>query len=93
MKTILKAFCVLAATALFGLSANALDLDQARSKKLVVEQPDGYIKAVDPSAKALADDVNAKRKQAYEEVAKKENVDVKMVGEKAAQKIKEKLGN
>lgn len=76
----------------FAQALYALTLDEARAKNLVVEQSDGYVKAVDASAKALADDVNSKRKQAYEEIAKKDKVDIKMVGEKAAQKIKEKLG-
>lgn len=76
----------------FSMTVYALDLDEARNKKLVVEQADGYVKANDPSAKALAEDVNAKRKAAYEDIAKKEGVDVKVVAEKAAKKIQEKLG-
>lgn len=76
----------------FSMTVHALDLDEARNKKLVSEQPDGYVKANDPSAKALADDVNAKRKTAYEEIAKKEGIDIKVVAEKAAKKIQEKMG-
>ncbi len=76
----------------FSMTVHALDLDEARSKKMVSEQPDGYVKANDASAKALADDVNAKRKAVYEDLAKKEGVDVKVVAEKAAKKIQEKIG-
>jgi len=74
------------------MTVHALDLDEARSKKMVSEQPDGYVKANDASAKTLADDVNAKRKAVYEDLAKKEGVDVKVVAEKAAKKIQEKMG-
>ncbi len=30
--------------------AQALDLEEARQKKLVIEQPDGYLKANSPTA-------------------------------------------
>ncbi len=50
------------------------------------------MKAVDPSAKSLADDVNAKRKKAYEEIAEKTKTDIKTVAEQAAKKIQEKMG-
>lgn len=92
MKHLLTALFAIVLVYSFSLTVHALDLDEARSKKLVSEEPDGYVKAVDPSAKALADDVNAKRKKAYEEIAAKEKIDIKVVAEKAAQKIKEKLG-
>ena len=53
-------------------SASALDLQSARSQKLVVEQVTGYIKAANPSPEvdALVADVNAKRKAEYERIAK-----------------------
>lgn len=92
MKNIITALFAIALVFSFSLSVHALDLDEARSKKLVTEEPDGYVKAVDASAKALADEVNAKRKAVYEEIAQKEKIDIKIVAEKAAKKIQEKLG-
>lgn len=85
-----------------GLTSNsaALELDEARSKKLVIEMPDGFIKANDPSAKALEADINAKRRKAYEEIANQSKAEaqknggkeltVEEVGKRAAEKIKNK---
>lgn len=92
MKHFLTALLTVAIVYSFSLTLHALDLDEARTKKMVSEEPDGYIKAVDPSAKALEQEINSKRKQAYEEIAKKEKIDIKIVAEKAAKKIQEKLG-
>ena len=39
-------------------SVGALELDEARSKKMVAETGDGYIKAVDPKAKDLEAKIN-----------------------------------
>lgn len=75
---------------LFCLNSFALTLDEARCNGMVAEQPDGYVKAVDAKAKSLADDVNKKRKAAYEKIAKETGVDVATVAAQAAQKIKEK---
>ncbi len=71
--------------------AHGLDLDEARNKKLVVELPTGFLEAKDASAKNLAIDINNKRRKAYEEVAKKTNTTVDIVGAQAHKKIKENL--
>ncbi|MCC6137622.1 MAG: DUF1318 domain-containing protein [Bdellovibrionaceae bacterium] len=92
MKHLLTALFAIVLVYSFSLTVHALDLNEARSKKLVTEEPDGYVKAVDPSAKALAEEVNTKRKAAYEEAAKAAKVDIKVIAEKAAKEIKEKLG-
>ena len=56
------------------LAAVALTLDEAREKGLVGEDSTGYIGAVSPNptkeVQALVDDVNAKRRAAYEKVAR-----------------------
>lgn len=46
-------------------------LAKARASKAVVEQPNGYLKAVSGAKDiaALVDEVNAKRKEKYKEVA------------------------
>ena len=73
------------------ISAQALDLDEARSKKLVKELPSGYLETVDETAKALVEEVNSKRKKHYEAIAKENKIPVEQVAIKAAEKIKEKL--
>ena len=73
-------------------SAFALSLDEAKAKGLVGERASGYLGAVSPSnpeAQALIEDVNRKRRQAYEEIAKRNRTDIRAVetlaGEKAIQ--------
>lgn len=73
-------------------SAFALSLDEAKAKGLVGERPNGYLGSVNSSnaeAQSLIEDVNRKRKQAYEEIAKRNRTDIRAVetlaGEKAIQ--------
>lgn len=70
--------------------AFAFDLDQARSQKQVVEMPDGYLKALDSSVSSDVKTINAKRKEAYEQLARKEGVDLKVITERAGKKLVEK---
>lgn len=70
-------------------------LDEAKAKGLVVEKRNGYLGAVNPSsteAQALMEDVNQKRRQAYEDIAERNRISVKTVetlaGEKAIQNAK-----
>lgn len=76
-------------------SAFALSLDDAKAKGLVGEKTNGYLGAVtlaDAEARALIEDVNQKRRQAYEEIAKRNGTNVQAVetlaGEKAVQNTK-----
>ena len=71
----------------FSVSAWALDLKTARAQGLVEELPTGYIKAKDSKAAALEKSVNAKRKNAYEKIAKKAKISVDAVGAQAHKKI------
>lgn len=73
----------------------SLELEDARSKKLVTEQPDGFIKANDPSAKSLEVEINEKRRKAYEDIVKQNGnkLTLQQVGEQAAKKIQEKLNH
>jgi uncharacterized protein YdbL (DUF1318 family) len=59
----------------------------------VTEQPDGFIKANDPSAKSLEAEINEKRRKAYEDIVKQNGnkLTLQQVGEQAAKKIQEKL--
>ncbi len=89
MKKIIYAGLIVVLTA---SSAFALDLQSARSQKLVVEQVTGYIKAANPSAEvdALVADVNAKRKAEYERIAKEKGTKVEDVAAIAAQELLKK---
>lgn len=75
-----------------GMSAMALELDEARSKKMVTETGDGYIKAVDPKAKDLETKINSERKKAYEDIVKQNGgkLSIKQVEEQAGKKLLEK---
>lgn len=75
-------------------AALAVDLDTAKMQGLVGETPDGYIAAVQPSASTdvleLVRDINAKRKQVYQQIAERNKADVRSVetlaGAKAIQR-------
>jgi uncharacterized protein len=73
--------------------AFSMDLQTAKSKGLVGELTSGYLDAVTtPSAevKALIDEVNAKRKQKYAEIAARNKITLKDVEELAGKKAIEK---
>ena len=89
MKFIIQLFVLLVFS--FSISAWASDLSEARAKGLVVELPTGYIKAKDPKMKTLEKSVNAKRKKAYEKIAKKNKISVEAVGKQAHEKIKKNM--
>ncbi|MDF1764176.1 MAG: YdbL family protein, partial [Oleibacter sp.] len=84
-------------TALFvglltSFSAFALELDNAKNMGLVGEMPNGYISVVSTTnleAEALVDEVNAKRKAHYQEIANKQNTPLanieRIAGEKLSQ--------
>jgi len=83
----------LAFMALSGLSsASAISLEEAKAKGLVGEKPNGYLGAVNtgaPDVQALTNEVNEKRHQAYEDIAKRNRTPLSAVealaGEKAIQ--------
>ncbi len=76
----------------------ALTLDEAKSKGLIGEKSNGYVGLVSPGsgeAQALTNEVNQKRRQAYEEIARRNGTSLNAVetlaGEKAVANTK--LGN
>ena len=76
-------------------STFALSLDDAKAKGFVGEKANGYLGLVTPSnaeAQALLEDINQKRRQAYEEIAKRNRTNVQSVetlaGDKAIQNTK-----
>ncbi|MEL0027101.1 MAG: YdbL family protein [Perlucidibaca sp.] len=70
----------------------ALELDAAKTQGLVGEQPDGYLGVVQstPDAVALAADINAKRKAAYEDIASKNGATLAQVAAMTGQKVIDK---
>lgn len=72
--------------------AMALGLDDAKSQGLVGEQPNGYLGVVKatPEAVELAADINAKRRTAYDAIAKKNGATLDQVAALAGQKAIEK---
>jgi hypothetical protein len=73
------------------LPALAQSLDEARAKGAVGERSDGYVAAVEENAPAdvrqLVEDVNAKRRAHYEEIAKRNGAPVEAVAALAGQKL------
>ncbi|MGX2040212.1 YdbL family protein [Methylocaldum sp. MU1018] len=61
----------------------AIGLDDAKKQGLVGEQPNGYLEAVAPNppadVRALIADINAKRRQKYEQVAKTNGTSLSVV--------------
>jgi len=85
---------ILAAVVGAPMSAHALSLDEAKGKGLVGERSSGYLGAVsgEPEVHALVREINEKRRQAYEEIAKKNGAHLAAVetlaGQKAIQNTK-----
>ena len=77
---------------LFASTASGISLEEAKTKGLVGEKPNGYLGVVTPSGaevQALTSEVNQKRRQAYEDIAKRNRTPLEAVetlaGEKAIQ--------
>lgn len=92
MKKILRTTLLIA-----GLSCSALafslDLDAAKAGGLVGEQANGYLAAVGtatPAVTALVNDINAKRKAAYADIAQRNGTALDAVEQLAGKKAIEK---
>lgn len=72
-------------------AAAALDLDSAKQQGVVGEKMDGYVgivtKSPSPEVRELVESVNAKRRAAYQEIARKNGTAVEAVGALAGQKL------
>ncbi|MFT4826202.1 MAG: hypothetical protein ACJAUG_003678 [Halioglobus sp.] len=68
--------------------AYALDLDDAKAQGVIGERATGYLAAVKPASDvdALINDVNAKRKAYYQNIARKNNISLEAVEVRAGQK-------
>ena len=90
MKTVKMLIAMIALLA--SMAAYALDLDGAKGQGLVGEQPDGYLGVVKatPQAVELVSDINAKRRDAYERIARQNGITLDQVARLAGQKAIEK---
>ena len=73
--------------------ASAYDLSSARSSGLIGETDSGYLAVIDPSDPSLVnfvEKINEKRKQRYQDIAKKNSVALKTVAERAGSKLIDK---
>ena len=75
--------------------ALALSLEEAKARGLVGEKPNGYLGVVNSDsqeARSLTNDVNQKRRQAYQDIAARNKTQLEAVealaGEKAIQNTK-----
>lgn len=80
--------CVVAAFPAF-----AMDLHQARHSGLIGEKADGYVAVLKatPEAQALAQDVNAKRRQEYTRISNENKQPIAIVSALAAKQIVDTL--
>jgi len=82
---------------LLSLSAAAMDLQEAKAKGLVGEVANGYLASPkenpDADIRALIQDVNAKRKSKYQELAKAQGVPLSTIEKLAAEKTFEKTAS
>tara|TARA_R110000744_G_scaffold6217_1_gene21825 strand:+ start:3842 stop:4198 length:357 start_codon:yes stop_codon:yes gene_type:complete len=92
MKTALLPTFFAAASLLFSSMSFAIELDSAKEQGLVGEQTDGYLGAVVSQSDVLAliKEVNAKRKDKYNQLASKNNLTLEQVEKLAAKKAYEK---
>ena len=88
---------VLLATALatVALAAPALDLDEAKSRGLVGERPDGYLGIVEPGnagaeVREVVESVNARRREEYARIAERNGVSLEVVRQLAGKKAIER---
>ena len=95
-RRIIAAWLAFVLVAVLGVpaAASGLDLDRAKGQGLVGEKADGYVGIVvaqtNSLVQALVNSVNAKRRAAYEEIAKKNGTSVDAVALLAGAKLVER---
>lgn len=90
--SLIALFSVLLISLVLSTPAFALDLDTAKDNGWVGERYTGYLGVVkaESGVKALVDDVNQKRTQAYKDLAAKNNISLQEVEKIAGKKVIEK---
>jgi len=79
---------IIVALSLFASTAFALDLATAKGQGLVKETASGYLTAVKQSGEvqALVDDINSRRKVAYQKLAKESGAPLAAVEQRAGER-------
>ena len=90
MKTLLKTLSI--ALLLISFSGFASPLSDFKEKGIIGEQNDGYIGLVkqDSAAAKLVTEINAKRRQKYQQLAQQNQVPLASIAKLAADKAKQK---
>ncbi len=88
-------FIVAALLLTFSGAVLALDLDAAKAQGLVGEQPNGYLGVVKatPEAVELVADINDRRRDAYQRIARENGITLDQVSNLAGQKAIERAGS
>ena len=88
-------FCLTLGLLMIAQPSFALSLEEAKTQGLVGERNNGYLGLVNPGnreAQTLADDINKKRRRAYQDIARRDGAKLSTVeslaGEKAIEKTK-----
>src|SRR5262245_25453160 len=79
---------LMAAASVPATAAQGPGADQLRREGRACEQPDGFLRAVAPDAAAVVDQINAQRRQVYEQRAAQERVEMAAVALLYAEEIK-----
>ncbi|WP_374307084.1 YdbL family protein [Dongia sp.] len=91
LRTLMATLLLVGSLGLAALPARADAFDDARAAGLIGERADGYAAVVDPSApanvKALVNDINTKRRAAYQKIAGEKGVPVEQIGAITGEKI------
>jgi len=92
VSSLIALFAVFMLSLVLVTPALALDLDTAKDKGWVGERYTGYLGVVKPESgvKALVDEVNQKRTQAYKDLAAKNGIALQEVEKIAGKKVIEK---
>jgi uncharacterized protein YdbL (DUF1318 family) len=69
-------------------AAQMPNADQLRREGRACEQPDGYLRALSPDARAAVEQINAQRRNFYQQRATQERVDAVAVAVVYAEEIK-----
>lgn len=88
MNALLQKFALIFIALVFSASALALTLQEAKSQGKVGELPSGYLGVVKsaPKVNELVKSVNAKRKQHYLKIARKNNIQLAQVAARAGER-------
>lgn len=86
--SVILASLVLLGAGSAAIAAQGPNAEQLRREARACEQPDGFLRALNPDAEAAVQGINAQRRQVYQQRATQENVALEAVGLLYAAEIK-----